>query len=435
MDETLSQPARARSVGARLVRGLVALALVVLLLELFSFVAHGPLVGERFSFTRAAEVRAEVSRLADVRAQEDGVSSPEARFGGHGLPDNWPVLHPYFGFGFDPRRFPERFEGWVRTGGADPFRRSGDEVRVVLLGGSVAFLFEEAWPTLARELGRLPRFAGKELVLISLATPGFKQPQQLQALTYWLARGGEADLVLNLDGFNEIGLELAGIVRRGVEPTLPRIWQHLATEVDGLQARSHLEGVYAWRRLRGVLADGFEHVSFSVTMNLVWRLADRALAERQSAEETALAAAVAETELPMPRATGTEEDSYRASIAIWRSSSELLFELARERGFDYVHALQPNQYVEGSKPFSAEEEERFRRTRLLADSVARWYPELAREGEELSALGVTFLDLRDVFGTTTETVYMDTCCHVNALGNEVLATTIGRLVVDALGVR
>jgi len=34
--------------------------------------------------------------------------------------------------------------------------------------------------------------------------PGFKQPQQLQVLTYFLSVGQEFDMVVNIDGFNDV---------------------------------------------------------------------------------------------------------------------------------------------------------------------------------------------------------------------------------------
>jgi hypothetical protein len=35
---------------------------------------------------------------------------------------------------------------------------------------------------------------------------GYKQPQQLMALNWFMALGGEFDIVINLDGFNDVAL-------------------------------------------------------------------------------------------------------------------------------------------------------------------------------------------------------------------------------------
>ena len=47
---------------------------------------------------------------------------------------------------------------------------------------------------------------GKKIVVINLGLAGYKQPQQLMTLNYLLALGAEFDIVIALDGFNEVAL-------------------------------------------------------------------------------------------------------------------------------------------------------------------------------------------------------------------------------------
>jgi hypothetical protein len=51
----------------------------------------------------------------------------------------------------------------------------------------------------------LPALADKEIVLLNFGSGGFRQPQQLLILTYFFLIGQRLDLVINLDGFNEVG--------------------------------------------------------------------------------------------------------------------------------------------------------------------------------------------------------------------------------------
>ncbi len=44
--------------------------------------------------------------------------------------------------------------------------------------------------------------------------------------------------------------------------------------------------------------------------------------------------------------------------------------------------------------------------------------------------GVRFLDLTDSFQGVEESIYADSCCHINEAGNRILGERIARFVVD-----
>ena len=76
------------------------------------------------------------------------------------------------------------------------------------------------------ELAKDSRFAGKELVFVNLALGGYKQPQQLMTLAYLLSLGAEFDVILNIDGFNEVARRRRS--RSGSNsqfPAFPRSWR------------------------------------------------------------------------------------------------------------------------------------------------------------------------------------------------------------------
>jgi hypothetical protein len=49
---------------------------------------------------------------------------------------------------------------------------------------------------------------------------------------------------------------------------------------------------------------------------------------------------------------------------------------------------------------------------------------LREAGRELRRSGLNFVDLVDVFSRVDESVYIDSCCHVNELGIELVAERI-----------
>jgi len=107
--------------------------------------------------------------------------------------------------------------------------------------------------------------------------------------------------------------------------------------------------------------------------------------------------------------------------------------LCEGMGIRYVHILQPNQYVPGSKPMGpAERALAFDPEHQYLRPAAQGYAILLAAGRDLNGRGVRFHDLIGMFSEVTEPVYNDTCCHFNELGNRMLATEIGRRIAEDL---
>ena len=99
--------------------------------------------------------------------------------------------------------------------------------------------------------------------------------------------------------------------------------------------------------------------------------------------------------------------------------------LCEANGIRYYHFLQPNQYVPGSKILSADElRNAFDPHYPSRAVVVAGYPYLEAAGRELTAAGVHFYDLTEIFKAHPETIYFDTCCHVNRHGCELMANQI-----------
>ena len=65
-------------------------------------------------------------------------------------------------------------------------------------------------------------FKDRELVPLCLSHEGYKQPQQLLVLAYFLSIGQPFDLVVNIDGFNEVALSSLND-QRGLDISMPSV--------------------------------------------------------------------------------------------------------------------------------------------------------------------------------------------------------------------
>ena len=116
--------------------------------------------------------------------------------------------------------------------------------------------------------------------------------------------------------------------------------------------------------------------------------------------------------------------------ALWGRASRLLHGVCEASGILYIHALQPNQYLPGSKPMGPQElEVAYLEKSLYGTMVRRGYPLMIEEGEALRAGGVRFLDLSMLFADVEDPIYVDTCCHISELGNTMLADAIIEAIV------
>jgi len=64
--------------------------------------------------------------------------------------------------------------------------------------------------------------------------------------------------------------------------------------------------------------------------------------------------------------------------------------------------------------------------------VVKGYPFLRRYGRDLVSRGVEFHDLTMMFAGIEDHLYTDDCCHVNAEGYKMIASTIGNIIKEDL---
>jgi hypothetical protein len=145
-----------------------------------------------------------------------------------------PVWHPILGY--DQIGGLEQLASELpRVAGAD----DPDEIEILIVGGSVSTIFaDQGAPLVVRRLEADPRFAGKRLRVSCYGRGGHKQPQQLGVVN-WLF-GFEPELVLNLDGFNEVALSNQN-ARDDVHPAYPSSGQWASLTAGGVVDRTVLD--------------------------------------------------------------------------------------------------------------------------------------------------------------------------------------------------
>lgn len=356
------------------------------------------------------------------------------------------VIHPYLGWLHNPQNSsPHTAFGQEipvnRLGFRDTIetirKRNDDTYLIGIAGGSVAWQFSiSAQQEFCRLLEESPELQGRKVQLIRLALPGFKQPQQLQALSFVLAMGGEFDALINIDGYNEAALSISDNYDVGTFIAYPRAWHVRATQIEDPRFSADTLEILQTRAERQSLAIKMEasRLKRSAFFNLLWKHRDIRLLERQFELTRILSVGRKDNFLyngPKELAT-SESEAKEEAVQLWKRSSRQLSRLCQANTAHYLHVLQPNQYDRNSKPLSPYEIEKcYAPDERSSQMITELYPRLKQLGHELNQEGVSFLDASDAFADVSETLYTDFCCHFNDDGNLILARLIAeRFLAD-----
>lgn len=388
------------------------------------------------------------------------------------------ALHPYFGVthkaGY-PFDIPEALRpatprppmttnnyGFVATSDYPVARTSERQFFVGIFGGSVGVWFcGVGVPTLLDELMRHPFFRDRELVPLCFSHEGYKQPQQLQVLSYFLSIGQPLDLAVNIDGFNEVALSPIN-QERGIEIAMPSS-QHIEPLINLVNrftlTPEKLQSLAAIARDRARLArvNGWLEANRSAAVEAVvgrYAASVRGRYENERVRFDRLPSNASANSIievaPRETAANSASSSGAVNAALfdriagnWARASILMRDLLAARDVPYVHVLQPNQYFShqsGARVFSDDEA-------LVAINPASPFKRGAEEGYPaliagpgvplLKAQGVRFLDGTGIFDAERAPVYIDDCCHYTRRGYELLARFIANAILqpDGLSIR
>ncbi len=416
--EPPQRPDEADPPGATHLRRRLAFVLLTLILALLAIE-----VAARLLLTIAEPPLAELRReRAAIASGEGSEAAPIGARGGELR--NPVVLHPYLGF---VREAMDRNEHGLL--GPDPLGADPGDYNVALVGGSVAAnLYLDLASELERGIAESSHAEGRRVRVFSLAVGAWRQPQQTLAVAYFNSLGVRMDLVINLDGFNEIAVAPGQAGRHSI--LYPRFWPELTSHVRTGEEGERIGRITQLRSVRQGLARSTSGRALGrlASVGILWRGLDRFLAARLAHHR----AGVIEsnwTLAPFQRGHGgslTSDEAIDRMAELWLTSSIALDALQRAVGNRYLHVLQPNQYVVGSKTLTNEERrDAFTPDVPFARFATSGYRALRARAPALAEQGVDFLDATSVFSAVDETLYTDNCCHFNRRGNEIL---LGRIV-------
>ena len=413
-----------------IILALVAYALV----EVASYGVYFGVRQKAFSFTEIfRERQAIVSAIKSVHMKEFGamaVGDPPGSI--------YEVLHPYLGYVQDPTRTRGYSEYGFPDADVRPYKKDPKRVIIGIFGGSFADgLARTTKDVFIAALQKSPRFADKEIKILTVAMGGYKEPQQMLALAYLVSMGFHFDVVVNLDGFNDIALPVAENIPKGVSPFYPRNWFGRMNSFDSTMlalAREHAD----WTGNRRSWATLFSSIPlrYSVTANILWLAVDRKLGDtilgvNYVAQQYHPAENAASYMVRGPGFSyANEADTYDDLARMWMRSSMLMNTLATANGMTYLHFLQPNQYVVGAKEMGpSERKAAYDQGHPYRNSVLLGYPKLQDRGRALKQKGVPFFDLTTSLVGHKEPLYVDTCCHLSQAGYAIVALEIAAAIV------
>lgn len=406
---------------------LYTLLVILLTIELSPFIIGRFFLAQSYS---RKEIRQELtSGETIIESPELTNTNTEGYLGDH-------ILHPYLGFVSIPHPNYNEFN----LPGISPItKKSPGQLNVVIMGGSVAKdIYTHTGDRIVKNLKTSKVFENKEINLVVFALGGFKQPQQLLALNYFMALGAEYDIVINIDGFNEMVLPYADNLPHHVFPSYPRHWniysrKKLDSKVLLLMGKQSVLFEKMQREKAFMSTSILRYSNFAL---FIWKLSSLRQQAAQADLEGRIRKVMENSESDY-QSTGiytTVTDTltfYGEQAAFWMRSSKQIAQLSRKAGFEYFHFLQPNQYDEGSKSLTDEEMNMaFEKGPFAYKEAAKaGYPLLREQGSILTNEGVNFTDLSLLFMDEKRTVYNDKCCHFNQLGYDIIADRICREIV------
>ncbi len=310
-----------------------------------------------------------------------------------------------------------------------------------IFGGSVANdFYVEGREQLTKKLKNHQHFVDKEIFYLNYALGGYKQPQQMQILTYFLSIGQELDMVINIDGFNEV-VFCSNNNRLNVDIAMPSA-QHFLPMRDLMESQAitgeKLESIWKiqtykrnFKRIEEKLQD-----TKLASIYLILSSYSKYLYKKYRSEIVRFDGLIKPVEpkdsivnIKYTPAAVNAPALWAKVASLWYRSSFIMNSELSAWGGRYFHFLQPNQYY-SKKSFSKKEQEAALDNQLPYNFlVKKGYPVLYKAMEVLKKNNVNAFNAVGIFDKVKETVYIDQCCHFNRLGNEIFADFIAGCIL------
>ena len=353
-------------------------------------------------------------------------------------------ISPYFGF-------PEKVSGGhVNNYGFAvgkgkkridyPYTPAEGEFVVAIFGGSVASGFcQDEGAFIEASLARHPDLRGRTPVVLNFAAGAVKQPQQLIYLNYFLGLGQKFDLVINIDGFNDVPGAVANCYH-GFHPAMPQAI--LLRSFDAMTsvprlARASLK--YFSRLARAEFRlDKMNHSFWKYLVPLAIKSRQQAVIEtlRRNPPEELEVDSLLEVQRAGERDYLREGPEGQAEIRaqvvdLWKNYTRLMIGACDFAGVPCIHAIQPNRSYSTKVMNGGDGEVLSRSRNRLFEAVVRdAWPEMI---EFLSAIGKfrrIYCHMTDVMDDLSEDVLADADCHFNSRGHRAMAERLCAYLIE-----
>ncbi len=326
-----------------------------------------------------------------------------------------------------------------------PIDRGPNEFIIGIFGGSVSVWFcQVGVERLLDDLRQNAFFKSRTLVPLCMAHEGYKQPQQALVLAYFLSIGQPFDLVVNIDGLNEVALSPVD-AQNNLDISMPSASHFipLINLIDkGSLTPQRLESLAAIARYQSRLdaVAGLLNRNRSAAIDAVgsgyrtWLMNRydtqvRTFDSLPSTPGSSLIAAIPPTQErkgPM---------LFEEIARNWAAASLLMHSMLAAKSIPYVHVLQPNQYHHTARTFSPEESAvALSQESAFKAGVEQGYPALLAEASSQDlAARAGFVDATRSFDAEPAPVYIDNCCHYTRVGYLKLADVVARGIIAVAG--
>ena len=364
-------------------------------------------------------------------------------------------LHPFFGYVLKQGAFTnEKLKLKVNKHGffslyEYPFIKTNKKQFIVgVFGGSVANNFavdEYKNQRLSEKLRSYPEFSDREIVVLNFGNGGYKQPQQLLILNYFLALGQELDLVINIDGFNEVALSNLNN-KAQIELGMPSV-QHIQplTNLASNVSPEVMSAIVQINDNKKQLKAGIDklqtcqlalcHAVTSLRVKQLVNNYQQAIVKYDAEVKKSNADTANSGIVYVPKADSVLPDraAFDKIASLWYESSIGMNQILSSRKIKYFHFIQPNQYYPTKRVFTAKEKEiAINKESPYIEGVKKGYPVLLSKVDDLQKARVNVFSAVNILDNTKETVYKDACCHYNSVGEEVLANYISSSIIKVV---
>lgn len=407
----------------------INLMVLLLLLEITSVAAYFVRTRELFYIRNKDRINVTAANLGIEGQRKSGIPRPIN------------VFHPYFGYvyrkGYVEGKNSTNNYGFLSQFDLPFKRRTQSQFIIGIVGGSVAAraaFHEFEFHTLADALQRIPLFSNRDIVVLNLAVGAYKQPQQLLVLSYLLSIGQELDMVINIDGFNEIAFSFE-TNRAGMELTMPAFWisSALASLANKDLTSKGLGLLETKTRLRTALEE-LNNCRLATCYTFRWMYVTYLMKGYLKDLERLNDPDPAPQEFSLVHFNRSDEplsDSQiiPRSVDVWANSSLIMHNLLLAKGISYFHFVQPNQYYATNRQYTpAEKRIAFSGNSAFKEGASKGYPELVSRVGDLRVAGINVFNAVNIFDHVPEPVYADNCCHFNHRGNSILLAHIAENV-------